>query len=214
MNQPRVIKNIDRVMGAIGTLAAVLFLATALTPVSNYAGSYFAINPDIRPAGAIVVLGAGLWKGGMLDNESLRRTLRGIELYKNSLAPVIVFSGPARDDEPGRSEAEVRTQLAINMGIPAGAIVKEDVVNTTREESVRIAKTLQGRGIQSILLVTESLHMRRATYLFARTGMTVYPVPSDNFTLAAASPEERIQLATRLAEETAALIYYRIAGYI
>jgi uncharacterized SAM-binding protein YcdF (DUF218 family) len=206
--------NIDRIMGGVGFFVAAVFLVTTLTPVSNYASAHFAISPDIQPSGAIVVLGGGVWKGGMLDDESLRRTVRGIELYKTNLAPIIIFSGPARNDEPNRSEAAVRTQLALTMGIPRDAIIKDDAANTTREESVRISRLLKSRDIHSILLVTESLHMRRAIYLFERSGMQVYPAPSDNFTVAANSSGERLQLSTRVIEETAALIYYRLAGYI
>jgi uncharacterized SAM-binding protein YcdF (DUF218 family) len=207
--------NISRVMGGLGFFVAVVFLATALTPISNYASAHFAPRPIIRPSGAIVVLGGGVWRGGMLDDDSLRRTIHGIELYKANLAPVIVFSGPPRgENDPSQSEAELRTQLALTMGVPHDAIVKDDAAHTTREESIRISGFLQAHGIHSILLVTESLHMRRAVYLFERAGMEVYPAPADNFSVAADAPGGRLQLATRIAEETAALIYYRLAGYI
>ena len=187
------------------------FLTTTLTSIVNYASAHFAIEPIAKPSGAIVVLGGGVWKGGMLDDESLRRTVRGIELYKTNLAPLIVFSGPSRGE---RSEAEMRTQLALTMGVPQNAIIKHDTAHTTREESIQISETLKSRDVHSILLVTESLHMRRALYLFQRTGLEVYPVPSDNFTEAATSTRGRLELAVRIAEESAALIYYRIAGYI
>jgi uncharacterized SAM-binding protein YcdF (DUF218 family) len=205
---------INRVMRYVGIFVGVAFLATTLTPIANYAGAHFAPKPVIRPSGAIVVLGGGVWKDGMLGDESLRRTVRGIELYKATLASIIVFSGPARDDEPGRTEAEVKTQLALTMGVPQDAIIKDDRAYTTREESIHISSVLQAHDIHSILLVTESLHMRRSTYLFERAGMQVYPAPSDNFSVAATSPGERLQLAARILEETAALIYYRAAGYL
>jgi uncharacterized SAM-binding protein YcdF (DUF218 family) len=201
-------------MGGVGILVAVGFLVTTLTPVSNYASALFAPKPIVRPAGAIVVLGGGVWKGGMLDDESLRRTVRGIELYKTNLAPIIVFSGPPRDDDSSRGEAEIRAQLALIMGVPQNAIIKETAATTTREESIRIPRTLQAQGIHSILLVTESLHMRRAVYLFERAGMEVYPAPSDNSSVAATSPDRRLRLIARIVEETGALIYYRLAGYI
>jgi uncharacterized SAM-binding protein YcdF (DUF218 family) len=206
-----VAKNIDRITSVVGVFATMAFLATTLTSIVNYASAHFAIEPIAKPSGAIVVLGGGVWKGGMLDDESLRRTVRGIELYKTNLAPLIVFSGPSRGE---RSEAEMRTQLALTMGVPQNAIIKHDTAHTTREESIQISETLKSRDVHSILLVTESLHMRRALYLFQRTGLEVYPVPSDNFTEAATSTRGRLELAVRIAEESAALIYYRIAGYI
>jgi uncharacterized SAM-binding protein YcdF (DUF218 family) len=209
-----VIKNIDRVMAGVGIAVIVIFLVIALTPLPNYASGHFAIKPMIRPAGAIVVLGAGVLKGDMLDDASLRRTVYGIELYKANLAPLIVFSGPERGDVRTRTEAEMRLRIAGNMGVPEKAIIKEERALTTKEESIYISKVLQSQNIHSILLVTESMHMRRASYLFERAGMEVYSAPSDNFSIAATSSGDRLFLATKMAEETAALIYYRLAGYL
>ena len=194
------VKNIDRIVGVVGVFAAIGFLAIALTPISNYASAHFAIEPIIRPSGAIVVLGSGVWRGGMLDDESLRRTVRGIELYKTNFAPLIIFSGPGRNDEGNKSEAEIRTGLALTMGVPRNAIIKDDKAKTTHEESIRISEILKSHEVHNILLVTESLHMRRAIYLFQRTGIEVYPVPSDNFTEAATSSRGRLELAVRIVE--------------
>jgi uncharacterized SAM-binding protein YcdF (DUF218 family) len=100
------------------------------------------------------------------------------------------------------------------MGIPRNAILIDQDSNTTREESIDISHLLAMRGIQSILLVTDSLHMRRSTYLFKRAGMEVYPAPSDNFFEAATSPRDKLLLTFLIARESTALIYYRLAGYI
>jgi uncharacterized SAM-binding protein YcdF (DUF218 family) len=209
-----VMKNINNLMRGVGLLVTVVFFAVTLTSLPNYAARHFAIKSGIRPAGAIVVLGGGVWKGDMLDDASLRRTVFGIELYKRDLAPILVFSGPARSDGPTRSEAAIRAELALGMGVPRNAIVIDEKSNTTNEESIGISHLLTMRGIQSILLVTDSLHMRRADYLFKRVGMGVYPAPSDVFPVAATSSGDKLLLAFRVAQESAALIYYRLAGYI
>ena len=209
-----VTNTIRRIAHAVGVFVTVTFLATVLTPIVNYIADRFAVRPAIQPCEAIVVLGGGVWKGGMLDDQSLRRTIRGIELYKNNLAPRIILSGPVNKEYPEVPEAKVREQLALAMGVPEAAIIIDERANTTREESVRIARILQGLNIHRILLVTESLHMRRATYLFERAGIEVSPAPSDNFAVAATSPGQRLRLGARIAQETAALIYYRLAGYI
>ena len=83
---------------ALGTIAIVLLLIIVKTPVTNMAGHVFAIEPDLRPAGAIVVLGSGLKADGSLTFESEQRLLFGMRLYKEGLAPVFVVSGPARPD--------------------------------------------------------------------------------------------------------------------
>ncbi len=208
------IRTTHRVAYTLGLFVTVVFLVTVLTPITNYIGAHFAVKPVIQPSEAIVVLGGGIRKGGMLNEQSLRRAVRGIELYKSNLAPRILFSGPASQEDPQAIEARVRVQLALSMGVPEHAIIQDEMANTTREESIRIAGILQGLNIHRILLVTESLHMRRATYLFERAGFQVLSAPSDNLSVAATDAGGRLWLGVRIAEETAALIYYRLAGYI
>jgi len=203
-----------RVIQAIGVVVVAVFCVIVFSPICNQASRYFIVGSSVRPSGAIVVLSAGIWKGSMLDDESLRRTVRGIELFKSNVAPIIVFSGKESVEEPTMTEAELRTKLALTMGVPRDAIIKEETANTTRDESIRISALLTARGVHDILLVTESAHMRRAKYLFERAGMEVRPAPSDNYTVAAVSPGERLRLALRLVQESLALVYYRIAGYI
>jgi uncharacterized SAM-binding protein YcdF (DUF218 family) len=203
----------ERIIRGLGILMAAAFLIVALTPVSNLAGKTFAIIPDRKPADAIVVLAAGLMNGGSLQDESLRRAIAGIDLYKQELAPLIVFSGPPRRDDLQRTEAEQRSILAQNMGIPVEAILKEETSNTTRDEAVRISRLLMHRGLRKILLVTDSLHLRRAKLVFESTGLEVFPAASDDSSVSAVSPKDRLFLASRVIEESAALAYYRLVGY-
>jgi uncharacterized SAM-binding protein YcdF (DUF218 family) len=196
----------------LGILIIIAFLIVALTPVSNFAGKKFAILPDKKPADAIVVLGAGLMNAGFLQDESLRRAIAGIALYKQGLAPLIVLSGGARRDDMQDTEAQQRSKLAQTMGIPAEAIL-EETSNTTREEAVRISRLLMHRGLRKILLVTDSLHLRRAKVVFENAGLEVFPATSDDYSVSAISAKDRLWLASRIIEESAALAYYRLAGY-
>ena len=151
--------------GAIRALGAVtvLFLTVAaFTRIPNMAGSALAVIPAVEPAGAIVVLGAGILEDGELRPDSIQRTVHGVELYKRGLAPLIIFSGQARPDSQVPSEPEARARLAEDMGVPPQAIVKIELANTTRQEAAGIADFLLSRDTRRILLVTESLHMRRA----------------------------------------------------
>src|SRR5262249_22471298 len=184
------------------------------TPVVNVVGRRWALNSQPEPCGAIVVLGAGTMYGNILNQESLRRAIAGIDLYRRKLAPVIVLSGPHSNRDSGSSEAEARANLAIGMGIPPEAIIKEQTANTTREEATHIADTLRKRSINRVLLVTDALHMRRAKLVFERAGLEVWPAVSADYTVAAVSPADRLWLAMRVAEESLALVYYRLAGYI
>jgi uncharacterized SAM-binding protein YcdF (DUF218 family) len=204
---------LERISRGIGIFTVILFLLVALTPLSNIAAKTFAIAPEKRSADAIVVLATGLMHGGSLPDESMRRAIAGIELYKQGLAPLVVFSGRARPDEPEHTEAEQRSLLAQAVGMPAEAILKEETANTTREEAVRISRLLVHRGLRKIVLVTDSLHLRRAKLAFESTGLEVFPSPSDDYPSSAVSSSDRLWLLSRIVEESVALTYYRLAGY-
>src|SRR3972149_3085367 len=100
------------------------------------------------------------------------------------------------------------------MGVPASTIVVETMSNTTQEESVRIGRILQRRLARRILLVTESLHMRRATLVFERAGFQVVSSPSDDHARRLSAPADRLWLLYRLVQESAGLAYYAVARYI
>jgi uncharacterized SAM-binding protein YcdF (DUF218 family) len=179
---------------------------SAFTPVWNSAGRAMSPPADIRPAAAIVVLAAGMSGANILGDESLRRTTEGVRLYQRGLAPLIVLSGSG-------AEADVRARFARDIGIPLDAIVRENTANTTREEAVRVAGLLQPRGAMHILLVTESMHMRRAKRVFERAGFDVSVAPSDEYPAAVFTPEDRLWLMMRVSQESAAFLYYSLAGY-
>ena len=206
----------ERIVRGLGVLTVAGFLITAMTPLSNVVGRRIAVaSHQLQPADAIVVLGAGVMGNGTLDSDSLRRVIAGIQLYKKGLAPIVVLSGsgmgPGTHEE---TEAQMRTGLAESMGVPPAAIIKEETANTTFEESIHISAALHARGAGHILLVTDSLHMRRAMRVFAHAGLDVQPAVSADYPAALTSPQGRLWLAMRIAQESAAMIYYRLAGYI
>lgn len=198
----------------LGIFSVVAFSLSVFTPMWNVIGQKLAVAPDLQRADAVVVLGSAINADGTLNDESLRRTAHGMELYKGGLAPLLLVSGSTLPNGMGPSEAEVRRDLAVRMGIPDERIILFPNVLTTRDESRQVAAELERRHAGSILLVTESLHMRRAMRLFERVGLKVFPAPSDNQPQAASYPDDRLLLMRTILEQGGALVYYRIAGYI
>jgi len=170
----------------------------------------------VGPADAIVVLGAGgATPPGILDGPSLRKALYGIRLYRHGLARFLVLSG-SPDDGGQRGEVSLRVELAQEFAIPAEAIVAETSGlaghdPTTRGEAVHVQKMVMGRGIRTVLLVTDSQHMRRARHLFEGAGFSVLPAPIDEISLDAPSPEERLRLIRWIGGEWLARLYYAAA---
>jgi uncharacterized SAM-binding protein YcdF (DUF218 family) len=192
----------------LGALTVIGFIVAAFTPAPRLAARHLAVMPDIGPAGAIVVLGASGYRDGTLGDASLRRAVAGIKLFREGLAPRIVFLGMA-------GEAESRARLAITFGVPREAIITESQEPTTRNEAHRMNAVLRERlGVREILLVTDVLHMRRARDLFARAGLIVRAAPTDTGILGAASPERRLLLTRHVAQEVAAIAYHKVFGYL
>ena len=201
---------------ATGTLVVAFFLASVFTPGPSVLGYWTSVLPGVGPADAIVVLGSGgPTPPGILDGPSLRKALYGIRLYRRGLAPLLVFSGGA-DDGDQRGEVSLRVELARELGVPAEAIVAETSRRagdepTTHGEAVHVQKMVAGRGIRTVLLVTDSQHMRRARRLFERVGFSVLPAPIDEISLDASSPEERLKLMRWIGQEWFARLYYAAA---
>jgi uncharacterized SAM-binding protein YcdF (DUF218 family) len=198
---------------AIGGTTLALGLLLMFTPLADALNRQFALRPRLEPADAIVVLGAsGVRADGSLADDSMRRTMKGIDLYRQGLAPVLVLSGPANSS--GHVEAEARSRLAVGCGVPRDAILTESAARTTREEAVNISATLAPKGVRTILLVVDLQGTRRASALFEPRGLRVLPAPTEDPDGETLSPEHRLRLVRLLAIEVTAWSYYRLAGYL
>jgi uncharacterized SAM-binding protein YcdF (DUF218 family) len=193
-------------------MGLALFLLSAFTPLPNILGRSTGGPSALEPAEAIVVLGGGVLPDGVLSNSSMRRALHGILLHRKGLAPILVFFGPVGDDGP--AEAEVRAELARELGVTPEVILTAEEARTTREEALRGGTLLQAKGVRRILLVTDAYHMRRARTLFEMAGFEVLAAPTHDLSSRVVKPEDRLTLMRRIVEERLARLYYGIAGYL
>ena len=66
-----------------------------------------------------------------------------------------------------------------DLGLPNSAIVLENHSLSTRENALNCAKLMRELGLKRALLVTSSLHMRRAEAALRMAGVTTIPAPTD-----------------------------------
>jgi uncharacterized SAM-binding protein YcdF (DUF218 family) len=192
----------------VGGVTLVGFLVAVFTPAATVVARRLAVAPDVGTADAIVVLGASADRDGTLSDSSLRRAVAGITLYRDGLAPRLVFLGMM-------AEAEARARLAVALGVPSAAIRTEGIAPTTRAEAAWMAVVLAQRlGVHRVLLVTDAVHMRRAHGLFTRAGFVVRPAPTALFGFHASSPGGRLRLTQYVAQELAALAYHKLFEYL
>jgi uncharacterized SAM-binding protein YcdF (DUF218 family) len=214
MEAPQGSNRVDwaRISRLLGLAGVTLFLTAAFTPLPNILIRWLGTPARLGSAEAVVVLGGGVARDGVLSDPSMRGALRGMVLHRKGLAPLLLLSGPGRGEGP--AEAEVRAELARALGISPEVILTESEAQTTREEAVNSGAILRERGVRRILLVTGSHHMARAQRLFERAGFEVLAAPTDEVSSEASSPEGRLRLMRQTLQELLARLYYRAAGYL
>src|SRR5262249_42087199 len=85
-------------------------------------------------------------------------------LYQRGTAcPVLASGGKVNPEVPGPAFAEVMRGFLLQLGVPAADIIVEDTSRTTYENAVESCKLLAQRNITKIVLVTDALHMNRAS---------------------------------------------------
>lgn len=195
-----------RVCQLLGSTILAVFILSAFTPGPRLLASWLSGPPRLDAADAIVVLASGgIDPSVALSTAALRRTLYGVALYREGLAPLLVLSG-----WPG--EADERARIASKLGVPPTAVLPESRARTTREEALLLRDRLQPRGIRRVLLVADLIDMPRARGTFERLGFTVLSAP---LRLGAVShPDSRLALLREMLEERLAWGYYRLAGYL
>ena len=131
-------------LAAVGSLVAV--------------GHALAVTDPLAKADVIVAVSG--------DNGP--RTKTAVALWKQGYAPLLLFSGAALDPE-SVSSAELMKRDAVNLGVPASAIIVEPASATTEENAKHVAQLMAERGMHTAILVTSPYHQRRASILFTRS---------------------------------------------
>ncbi len=171
----------------------VVLAALLLIVLSTAAGSRLLVapleeralpvaDPTGSRAQAIVVLGGGRRFFAPEDGErhqpsevTLVRLLHGARLHRQTGLPLLV-SGGAPDGQ-GESEADTMARtLTEDFRVPVRWI--EGRSDNTAQNAQQAALQLEKDGIRRILLVTDALHMPRATRSFTAAGFDVVPAPT------------------------------------
>lgn len=152
--------------GFITTFVALLFLALLCLTI------YLARHPLMRLAGGALVVEDPLEKSDAIlllsdDNFYADRATRVAELYRQSLAPIVVASGIRL--RPYAGIAELMTHDLIERGVPKERIVPfpQDADNT-REEAEALKALVAQKNWKSVIIVTSNYHTRRAQYIFRK----------------------------------------------
>ena len=135
-------------MKAIGVILSLI--AIMIGGFIVFVSFYLPLQDSPRKADAIIAVSGGDTKG---------RTMHAIDLYKQGWAPLLIFSGAAKDPESA-SNAKVMMSMAVSQGVPLKAIAIDEQSRDTKENAEETRALVGDR--KTVILVTSDYHQRRA----------------------------------------------------
>lgn len=174
-------RNAGKKGAGIKTVLFILLLVFLFFVVSNLC-IMRTEKEKIYPAGenlpdgadCILILGAGVWDGGVPSPMLSDRLDEGIRLYNAGAAPKILVSGD--HGRTGYDEVNVMKKYLTDAGIPSSDVFMDHAGFSTYD-SMKRAKTVF--GVRKAVIVTQEYHLYRALYICGHTGIETYGVPSD-----------------------------------
>ena len=191
---------------------AALFVLTFYTPLAWWLAEPLRMAEQPRPADAIVVFAGGVGESGQAGGGVQERVGRAVQLYRDGLAPAIVFSSGYVFT---LREAEVMKAIAVANGVPADAVFLEEAAASTYQNVTHSKRILDEHGWKRVLLVSSPYHMRRAVATWRKVApeVSVIPAPADSQFYLHANGASLDQLRG-IAHEYAALIQYWLKGWV
>ena len=129
-----------------------------------------------RPADAIVVFGCRVYSDGQPSLALADRVRTGCELFREGLAPQIVFSGGPGDGEI--HETTAMRQMALELGVPDSAIVLDPQGLSTWATVTNTSPIFAAASARRVLAVSHFYHLPRVKLTYQRRGWDVFTVPA------------------------------------
>lgn len=145
-------------------IAALVLYWITISPLGASALTFpltTALPPDLgQPADAIVVLTRN-------EKDEGRRYETALDLYQQGRSPRLFVTS--------RHNLERTAELLEQRGIPLSVLSATNCARTTKDEAESIATILGPQGVETIILITDPAHLRRATLTFEGYGFSVIP---------------------------------------
>ena len=160
-----------------GFAIALLFAVLAFLGVAWQVVSYGNQSVD-SDADAALVLGAAAW--GTRPSPVYRERIKeAIALYQRQRVRYLIFTG-GTPESGYPAEGEVGRRFAIDNGVPASVILIETTSRNTWQNLANAKPLLAAARIQTVLLVSDPLHMRRAMAMASSLGLQATPAPTSS----------------------------------
>ena len=164
-----IIGKVLRTAFVLGFLA--LILPRVLTGLHTLNRLYSTETVAARPVA--IVFGAGLWWNGEPTPVLRDRVATAVDLYNSGKVSWLLMSG---SQSGTYNEPQAMFDYAVNLGMPAEAIVLDNAGDRTYDTCYRALHTY---NIQNAILVTQRFHQPRALYTCNKLGIEAIGVEAD-----------------------------------
>ena len=137
----------------------------------------YSYKDEKQEADAAIVLGAATY----YDEVSpiyRERLNQGIRLYNDGYVDTLIVTGgygPGND----HSDAYTAKQYVVSQGIPEEAILMEETSSITQENLENAKVIMEENDMESAIIVSDPLHMKRAMLLAKDAGIDGYSSPTE-----------------------------------
>jgi vancomycin permeability regulator SanA len=159
---------------SLAAIAAVSLAIVCGIPLLQMA--FFGTTDYRRPADVVVVFGARVRTDGTASLTLANRVRTGSELYREGFADSIVMTGGI--EPTGFDETIVMRDLAVQLGVPSGAIILDPGGHNTDASVANTSRIFDDNGARRILAVSQFYHLPRIKLAYARAGVDVWTVPA------------------------------------
>lgn len=173
VRSPRASAAMRGMLAMLGVLVLVplAWLAALGTAIWIYGATDQAVKSDCA-----IVLGAAAYgaKPSPVFEERIRHA---IDLYRTGLVAKIIFTG-GYGTGADHAESEVGAAYAAREGVPAADVFVELRSRTTQQNLAEAQILMAANGWRTAVLVSDPLHMLRATWMAADLGMSAVASPT------------------------------------
>jgi uncharacterized SAM-binding protein YcdF (DUF218 family) len=107
-----------------------------------------------------------------LSEGSLQRVITAARIWREQGPRLVVVSSTLED-------AEGMADLMVALGVPATSLVRDDHSFNTRDNAANSAKILKENGIETVVVVTSAMHLRRSLKDLSAVGVHAIPAAAN-----------------------------------
>ncbi len=155
-----------------GLLAIVAYIFATTAGIYSYSRVDEKRNADV-----IIVLGAET-DNGVVSPVYRERINHAVRLYNEGYAKALIMTGGVADGNKA-SDSEAAKTYAVSLGVPADSIFIEKR-STITQENLQYAKAIMDeKKLDTAIIVSDPLHMKRAMLMAHDYGITAYSSPTE-----------------------------------